>query len=139
GWREGRGPGAGRSMGRNGTIFGSGFFVPGASGVMVAAGFITAGSSGGGGGAATTVGSARISGSGTGTNAGSGTTSGAGTAGLGFTIVAAGLISAGVSPSSVLTFFARPGFFGAASAAASPSSFGLATRFGLGASGSSRP
>src|SRR2546427_10698971 len=53
GWRQGRRPGAGRSMGRNGTIFGPGFVVPAASGVMVATGVITAGRSGGGGGAPT--------------------------------------------------------------------------------------
>src|SRR5262249_1968136 len=97
----------------------------------------------GGGGGATTTGSGTNSGSGLGeAGAGSGTTSG--TAGFGFTIVAAGLMSAGPS-SSVLARFARAGFFATvsstATAASPPSlgSFALATRLGFGASGRSRP
>ena len=62
----------------------------------------------------------------------SGATSGTDAAGLGLTIVAAGLTSASAS-SSVLGFLTRD------AGLAAPSSFGFGTRLGFGASGRSRP
>src|SRR5262244_338398 len=152
GWRDGRGGGAPRSSGRNGTIFGSGFLgAAGAGdgatgGATGAAGFGTTGSGGG----ATNVGSGTISGSGSGTNRGSGAsgrrsvgTSDAGPVGFGFTIVAAGLTSAGVSSSTFVFFDREYGFLATASAAAAASPvssvLGFGTRLGFGASGRSRP
>src|SRR5215510_1112666 len=144
GWREGRGGGAPRSSGRNGTIFGSGFLgAAGAGGGATGgatgeAGFGTTGSGGG----ATNVGSGTISGSGSGTNGGSGAISVVVPAGLGFTIVAAGLKSDGAS-SSVFAFLEREKGFLATASPAAPSAassvFGLGARLGLGASGRSRP
>src|SRR5262249_34332706 len=144
GCRDGRGGAAGRSIGRNGTIFGSGFRGPAGAGAGATGGAtVAAGLNTSGGGGATTTGSGTISGSGLGEgSAGSETPSGA--TGFGFTIVAAGLISAGPS-SSVLALFARAGFFATvsstATAASPPSlgSFAFATRLGFGASGRSRP
>src|SRR5215470_619252 len=142
GWRDGRGGGAPRSSGRNGTILGSGFFGPGGAGGGVGApGAAGLGATGSGGGA-TNVGSGTISGSGSGTNGGSGVISG-GPAGLGFTIVAAGLTSAGASSSTFVFFDREAGFLATASpdAAASTVSsvLGFGTRLGFGASGRSRP
>src|SRR5207249_4933613 len=128
GSRDGRGGGAGRSSGRNGTILGSGLLGAAGGGATVAAGLTTAGSEGG----ATTRGSRTISGSGIGMIGTSGATSGTDAAGLGLTIVAAGLTSASAS-SSVLGFLPRD------AGLATPSSFGFGTRLGFGASGRSRP
>src|SRR5215470_13886847 len=142
GWRDGRGGGAPRSSGRNGTILGSGFFGPGGAGGGVGApGAAGLGATGSGGGA-TNVGSGTISGSGSGTNGGSGVISG-GPAGLGFTIVAAGLTSAGASSSTFVFFDREDGFLATASPDAAPSPvssvLGFGTRLGFGASGRSRP
>src|SRR5438132_2809712 len=145
GCRDGRGEGAGapRSRGRNGTILGSGFFGaagPGGGAIGATDGFGAIGSGGG----ATTVGSGTISGSGVGTNGGSGATSVAGPTGFGFTIVAAGLTSAGSSSSVFVFLDLEAGFFASASptvaaSAASSATLGFGTRLGFGASGRSRP
>src|SRR5207248_6086983 len=130
------GGGAGRSSGRNGTIFGSGF--GGAAGGAAAAGFT--GSTGAGGvTGATREGSGTISiGFGTIVDGGAGVS-----AGLGLTIIAAGVTSIPVSSSSPAgwAFFARTGFLaiGRPSGPSSAGAFGFATRLGLTSSGSSRP
>src|SRR5205807_5425847 len=94
GWRDGRegvGGDVGRSSGRNGTIFGSGF--GGAAGPAAAAAGLTGSAGSGGAGGATREGSGAISG-------GLARMTGASpviSAGFGLTIVAAGLTSAGTS------------------------------------------
>src|SRR5881409_2262967 len=114
---------AGRSSGRNGTIFGSGF--GGAGGAAAAAGFT--GSAGGGVTGATRVGSGVIS-------LGLGTMVGGCpgiSAGFGLTIVAAGLTSIAVSSSASagFAFFARAGFvIGVPSGPSSTGAFGFGTR-----------
>src|SRR5437660_1033342 len=128
GCRDGRGEGAGapRSRGRNGTILGSGFFGaagPGGGAIGATDGFGAIGSGGG----ATTVGSGTISGSGVGTNGGSGATSVAGPTGFGFTIVAAGLTSAGSSSSVFVFLDLEAGFFASASPTVAASAASSAT------------
>src|SRR5512132_3614650 len=134
-------------MGRNGTIFGSGFFGatgPVDAGAAVAAGCSgTDGSTGSGGGATGATGSGMItSGSRLATSGGS-TGRSEGETGFGFTMVAAGFTSTGVSSSSVVfALRARAAFFAPSAPSTAPSADTaafLGTRFGFGSSGSSRP